>query len=256
MPKIPHEISHESHIHIGNRWYEKPLFVGLCFAVIIVVCIAIGENTSTSPRTAGASGVTTTDETPPVRVAAIGDSNTDGTGVDEAERATLSYPAQLQSMLGSRYEVTNFGVSGSTLITGTNNPYPDHEFFKNSKDANPNVVLIMLGTNDFRSEVWNVDDYKNQFVTFINQYKNLPTHPKIYILTPPGYFKETDEHGTAVLRDEVVPAVFAIAEKTETEVIDIYAATKNHGDVFPDGVHLNADGYKIIAQTIYDKLMQ
>lgn len=255
MSKTLKEIPHESQIHISNRWYEKPLFVGFCFALIVVACIAIGENTSSSPRTAAAAQTQATD-TSPIRIAAVGDSNTDGTGVNEAERNELSYPAQLQAMLGAQYEVMNYGVSGSTLITGTNNPYPAHEFFKKSKAANPNIVLIMLGTNDFRSEIWNVDDYKDQFVAFINQYKNLPSKPKIYLLTPPGYFKETDKEGEARLKDVTVPAVFAVAEKTDVEVIDIYDTTKDHGDVFPDGVHPTAEGYKIIAQTVYDSLVK
>ena len=50
----------------------------------------------------------------PVRVACVGDSITYGAGV--AGRETNSYSTVLGRMLGSKFEVRNFGRSGATLL--------------------------------------------------------------------------------------------------------------------------------------------
>src|SRR4051812_40315304 len=49
-----------------------------------------------------------------VRVACVGDSITFGSGIPDREHN--AYPAQLANLLGDRYEVRNFGVSGATLL--------------------------------------------------------------------------------------------------------------------------------------------
>ena len=47
-------------------------------------------------------------------VACVGDSITFGAGTKKP--ATDSYPAQLAGLLGEKFDVKNFGVSGSTLL--------------------------------------------------------------------------------------------------------------------------------------------
>lgn len=114
--KAPHEVAHDSHIHIGHHWYERPIFVGLCFSLIVVACFFVGEHTSTKPRIASAATQSTPEVKKNIKIAAVGDANTVGTGIDEDDRPTLSYPAQLQRKLGSRYTVTNFGVNWYDLV--------------------------------------------------------------------------------------------------------------------------------------------
>ena len=45
-----------------------------------------------------------------IKIACVGDSITAGVGSQNGQ----SYPTQLQALLGSKYEVKNFGYSGST----------------------------------------------------------------------------------------------------------------------------------------------
>ena len=47
-----------------------------------------------------------------MRVACVGDSITFGAGIEDREKKC--YPAQLQELLGPRFEVRNFGRSGAT----------------------------------------------------------------------------------------------------------------------------------------------
>jgi lysophospholipase L1-like esterase len=49
-----------------------------------------------------------------IKVACIGASITYGATIENREQN--SYPAQLQKMLGNNYQVTNYGVSGTTML--------------------------------------------------------------------------------------------------------------------------------------------
>ena len=81
-----------------------------------------------------------------VRVACVGDSITYGAKIED--KFLNSYPAQLQQLLGGRYLVENFGASGHTLQKDANFSYWNHPNFKKSSDFQPDVIFLMLGTND------------------------------------------------------------------------------------------------------------
>src|SRR5579863_8364775 len=57
--------------------------------------------------------------TAPIRIACVGDSITAGLGVATGK----SYPSQLQALLGDKWQVQNFGVSGRTLLKKGDHPY-------------------------------------------------------------------------------------------------------------------------------------
>lgn len=83
-----------------------------------------------------------------IRIACVGDSITYGAGIEE--RAKNSYPAQLQNLLGDRYQVENFGVSGRTLLKQGDKPYWDEPAYQNALKLKPDMVIIKLGTNDVK----------------------------------------------------------------------------------------------------------
>ena len=118
-----------------------------------------------------------------VRVACIGNSIT--YGHDVVDREVNSYPARLQEFLGSDYEVRNFGVSATTLLTKGDYPYITTDAYRQSLEYNPDIVLIKLGTND--SKPWNVpnkDQFKDDYIRLIETYQALPATPRIILLTP------------------------------------------------------------------------
>ena len=96
------------------------------------------------------------------KIACVGDSITQGVGA----KAGMSWPDQLGKMLGEKWEVKNFGVSGTTLLNNGDSPYQRTGAFKNAKDFNPDGVVIILGTNDTKPQNWKnkknfEDDYKD-----------------------------------------------------------------------------------------------
>ena len=62
-----------------------------------------------------------------------------------------SYPAQLGAMLGDAYEVGNFSEGGRCVLSDSGSAYLDSDAFAESILYQPDVVCIMLGTNDVAS---------------------------------------------------------------------------------------------------------
>ena len=87
-----------------------------------------------------------------IRVACIGNSITDGHGIDLAEQ--YAYPALLQQRLGADYWVENFGVSARTMLNKGDNPYMNELAWRDAVAFNPDVVIIKLGTNDSKPQNW------------------------------------------------------------------------------------------------------
>ncbi len=173
-----------------------------------------------------------------------------------------SYPALLQGILGSKYQVLNYGHSGRTLLTSGDQPYRKSHFFTASLKSDPAIVLIMLGTNDSKPHNWNASEYEQQLVGLGETYKNLSGDLKVFLMTPSAAFVKKGKKEVAfkisdlIIENEIVPIVKRVAEKTNTPVIDIFSATKDNPEYFPDGVHPNVVGNKAIAEAVFTAFNQ
>jgi lysophospholipase L1-like esterase len=186
-----------------------------------------------------------------IRVACIGDSITEGYGIENRHN---SYPHQLQMLLGDEYQVLNYGLSGRTLQKDGDLPYTEEIFYTISQDAKPDIVLIMLGTNDARPSNWNASRYEEELEEFVKEYQELDSAPIVYLMTCPPIFRMGLSQTHEILVDEVIPIIERVAEKRGVLTIDIFLALENHEEFFWDGVHPNANGSKIIAETVYSAL--
>ena len=77
-----------------------------------------------------------------IRVACIGNSITDGSGIYMGE--LNGYPAQLQRQLGDSYLVRNFGVGARTLLNKGDHPYMQEQAWRDALAFCPDVVVIKL----------------------------------------------------------------------------------------------------------------
>ncbi|WP_372798731.1 GDSL-type esterase/lipase family protein [Pontiella sp.] len=187
--------------------------------------------------------------TRPVRVACVGDSITFGHGIKNREKN--SYPAQLALLLGDGYRVENFGVSGATLLKNGNKPYWKTKRFKPAHDFKPDVVIIKLGTNDSKPQNWQYKEaYISDYVALVKEFQALPGHPEVRICYPvpayPGRWGISDE----VVANEIIPMIDQVALQTGAEIIDCYTALSDRPDLFPDTVHPNAEGARLIAEAV------
>jgi len=186
-------------------------------------------------------------------VACVGDSITYGFGV-AWNRSKDSYPAQLEKLLGSEYQVLNYGVTGATLLKSGDKPYWNSSFLQYSQESDPAIVTIMLGTNDTKLQNWNAEDYEAQLVELVNIYKNPPGHPVVYLLTPPAAFSNSIGASNDIIQNEEIPILLRVGEQTNSPIVNIFSATKDHPEYFPDGIHPNSAGNTAIAEAIYAAL--
>lgn len=190
-----------------------------------------------------------------IRVACVGDSITWGSTIEN--RDINSYPATLGRLLGAKFNVRNFGVSGTTLLKHGDHPYWDTDAFREAQDYNPDIVIIKLGTNDSKPQNWKYkDEFMSDLRAMIVKFRYLPSQPQVWLCTPcPVYGNGQWGITPSVVVDEIVPAIQEIADECETPLIDIYGALNYHSELFPDTVHPNADGAEIIARTIAGALV-
>lgn len=194
-----------------------------------------------------------------VKVASIGDSITFGALVKD--RKINCYPAQLEKLLGIRYSVRNFGVNGHSAQKFADKPYWTHKHFMASLSFDPDIVLIMLGTNDAAEQNWiGTDAFITDYKELLQHYADLPSHPVIHIMTPPTQF--TVKNYTKVVQtmnnnrlDLIADALKKLGRELDVNVIDIHTATKTHPEFFTfDGLHPDAGGARFIAETVYEVL--
>jgi len=189
----------------------------------------------------------------PVKVACIGNSITYGHGI--ADRLHDSYPSQLGRMLGEKWIVRNFGVSGRTMLKKGDYPYWNEEAYFHAKSFLPDVVIIKLGTNDTKPQNWKFSaEFSADYQAMITELKKLASHPRIYLCKPvPAYGNRWDINDSIIVHG-VIPAVEKLAKKNKLRVIDLYAELSNKASLFPDQIHPNVEGAGLIAKTIYKAL--
>jgi acyl-CoA thioesterase I len=183
--------------------------------------------------------IETTDYKAQVRISCIGDSITEGSGLGQG----FAYPSQLQRLLGNDWKVENFGVSGRTLLKKGDYPYWNEGAYQRALQSSPDVVIIMLGTNDTKSQNWQFEaDFVADYTALVQSFRNLASKPRIYICRPcpvpePGNFGINQ---TNVL--EEIKRIDQIAKNMKLGVIDMYAALVDRPELLPDRVHPNREG--------------
>lgn len=185
-----------------------------------------------------------------IRVACVGDSITDGGA--SAITTDSSYPGQLGLLLdGKKYEVYNCGKGGATAMKKPNvvPSYWSTDEFKLAKSCEPNIVIIMLGTNDIVNENW-LDNatFETDLTALVQVFLDMPSVNEVYLCTPPSAY---DSNHPALLRDYAVPIVKSIAEELNVPLVDMYAATQGHSNWYKDGIHPNDAGAVEFASILY-----
>ncbi|MDE6583497.1 MAG: hypothetical protein K2K31_02480 [Clostridia bacterium] len=191
-----------------------------------------------------------------IRIACVGDSITYGCMLKNWHKN--NYPTVLSDLLGKDYCVNNFGYTNRTVIKTADYPLVKEKLYKQSLDFNPNIVFILLGSNDSKENNWNKDKFISDYNNIIDSYQKLSSSPKIYILTPPPVFevrkKVLYKLRKDVIENEIYPIVKDLAKTKQIECIDIYKVFENKKELFADGVHPNPKGSKLLAQKVYEAL--
>ena len=189
---------------------------------------------------------------PPIRVACIGNSITIGYGLPDPNSA---YPQQLGRLLGGRYDVRNFGVSGRTMLKKGDYPYWKENFYKEALAFKPQIVTICLGTNDSKPWNWKYKaDFFGDYMDMIHSFREVNPNVQIFVCLPPPVFNSKFGITDSVVHREVVPIVNAVRIASGSYPVDFYnTMTADSADFF-DGVHPDSTGDSIMAHVAYEAI--
>ncbi len=197
-----------------------------------------------------------------VRVACVGDSITYGAGL--SGRETNSYPAQLGRLLGANYDTRNFGVSGATMLRHGDLPYMLRGEYTNALDFAPDIVVILLGTNDSKhrgdgslDSEKAPDNWRNQagylpdYESMVTAFRRTNPRVKVFVCLPPPCFPGRWGINDRTIHEEVIPLIRQVAGDVHATVIDLNTPLAGKAELFPDTVHPDIAGCRSMATVVY-----
>lgn len=212
-----------------------------------------------------------------IKVACIGDSITFGT--NSSDTSMMNYPVYLQRMLGYDYYVEKYGAPSHSLIETDNQSFLKHGYFNQSVSAAPDVVIVMLGTNDCRTQKWADSAYKDwrdgtrmeSFLAsgekLINAYRGANEDVQIIWTTCPTVPQDAwlGSDWTQRIERYGNPGISNLASTFNCNLIDVFTYTEEHPEIFHisddipeaergDGLHPQNETYGILAEGIYEMI--
>jgi lysophospholipase L1-like esterase len=190
-----------------------------------------------------------------VKIFANGDSITFGAG--SSDGTVKSYGPVLASLLGANYTVQRDGVSGATLLKKGQPSYFNTQGVTNTIQANPDIITILLGTNDSKPSNWVYrDEFVADYLSLIDRYRALPSGPDVYPCLPPPAGELPGDIRGSVIANEVIPRILEAARQRGLQVIDLHTPFLDTlQSLFPDGIHPNDEGHRIMATRIRDAII-
>jgi acyl-CoA thioesterase-1 len=191
----------------------------------------------------------------PIKVACVGDSITQGPATPKG----IDYPSQLQNILGSGWQVANYGLGGCTLLRNGNKPYWKQKQLQKALSFKPDIVVIMLGTNDSKAQNWvHESEFISDYRDLVKLFQGLDSKPRIYLcrvpkVIEPNKYKIT-ETNSVIIRQRTDE----LAKEMNLTVIPTDQAYGNDLSVIQeknDNVHPNEKGFRELAQTVENVLI-
>ncbi len=185
-------------------------------------------------------------------IACVGDSNTGNNGQITSD----SWSTRIGAMLGEDYDVQNYGRAGYRLMNGYavenggNPSYTLSEEYAASLLSNPDIVIIMLGTNDgnIGTEGATRDKFKADYISLIETYKNLPTNPEIILTVPPIRGTAANPNHNA---DNIRPVIQELSQEYGYRYVDMTALVTDYSLLY-DTLHFTDVGYFQFAEHFYN----
>ena len=196
------------------------------------------------------------------KIACVGDSITFGAGVLR-QRRHLAWPYLLEQKLGTAWQVLNYGIIGATAQREAQVVFQSpRDLLDAAIKAQPELFLVMLGTNDAKTVNWNEGSFLRDYNGMLDRIQAGCPHAKLVLMTPASAFPNPKAKDGAVgfgidadyVHKGAAPAVRQIARERELPLIDIHELTAGHPDWFVDGIHPNAEGNRALADAVYTEL--
>lgn len=192
-----------------------------------------------------------------IKIACVGDSLTYGSNVKGWKKN--NYPALLQNKLGNGYVVNNYGLPGATLMDSPMK-YSLSKEFKQSLDFKPDVVVMMIGTNDSWRTIKQIQSgFMSEYKNLIEEYNKVNKNVKFKILIPPKANKLIKKEMFYIKDDtllkHITPIIREVAESEGIDLIDLRSEFKDDKSLYSsDKVHINKKGTNKLANIIFESL--
>jgi len=180
-----------------------------------------------------------------VKVACVGNSITEGW------HGHPSYVPILQKLLGSDYIVQNDGKSGATMLKKGNYSYWNTGVIAQVLAFHPDIVTIMLGTNDTKPQNWDKhgSEFKSDYESLIDTLKSSSLKPEIFLVLPSPVWDNPYRIRNEIVKSEI-HVIKEIAKEKGLLVIDANTPLLSLRKYFDDGVHPDSAGADSIASVI------
>jgi lysophospholipase L1-like esterase len=206
-----------------------------------------------------------------VRIVAFGNSITNGVGlaeVTEADTFRDIMRRDLTERLGATVEVVNAGVNGDVVTVAI------ERLDRDVLDREPDLVTIMFGGNEagfYRPRTDGFADTprvaREEFAATVAEIVDRIRAAGITVVLmtcPPMterywgmHLEAYQKHGVNFLVKEYAQTMRDLAAEKGVELIDVYRAFEENParlDYFPDGLHPDARGHRVIADLLVERL--
>jgi len=197
----------------------------------------------------------------------LGEESSSGSSLGSAGRST-GYPAVLAARLGAEAKIFNYGIPKATMRGGGIVSYSNSVQNLKAMHSFPDVVLIMLGTNDARVGYWDRREFLKGAETLIRDFHDLANRPFVAVLQPPPIYKDgasMDQHVVNDLLGSAIPqavaasgggvvfskGVFNALGGTSMSCKKCFFASGH----INDGCHPTDYGYQRMAEAVYSLLI-
>lgn len=185
------------------------------------------------------------------KVACVGDSITWGFTILKPSKH--GYPAVLQHLLGDGFEVRNFGHNDAAVRFDADTPYVTRRAYRDSLEWEPDIVLLMLGTNDTKPWNWDPEIFRRDYTRLVDTYLALPSHPRVILVAPIRIFRVFNVPSLIlnpeVMEEKIRPTIRKIAAEKGLEVVDLQLLFGS-ARFCRDGIHPQRRGARMLAEAI------
>jgi lysophospholipase L1-like esterase/pimeloyl-ACP methyl ester carboxylesterase len=181
-----------------------------------------------------------------IRIACVGGTTTFGDKMQAREHN--AYPAQLQAMLGDRYQVLNLGVSNTESLPGQtilSNRVTNLSKYK------PGIIFILPSSMSDSNEV-----NRTSSTSMLKKLRSqLPNSRIVLLLPPPAWKNDSSESVVPFTKQVLIPSLQETAYETGCEIIDLNSLFDTRSDLFPDRTHMSSLGATLIAKRLYEPVV-
>ena len=188
-----------------------------------------------------------------LQVACLGDSITYGYKL--ADPTHTSYPVRLAQQSKGLWHVLNLGVNGATVVNKGDIPITTQKSYHQLMKSTPDVVTIMLGTNDIKDNNYKyISNFVRDYITMIEKIQQLPSSPRVIVCSVPPILIDYPNGLNAKRQKSINLLVKKAADIAGADFFDINAQLINASSLFIDGIHPNNNGAQKIASLIFKEI--